>query len=664
MLESHVHKQSVNRDLPIADEGNNTFDLTQELSGIENDIKAFESAERKRLGLPSQDRHWRDAMIDPQFKKSERAKTTLLVSGLTAAHDYLVKAALRGLGYNVEVIDVPDNEALRYGKEFGNRGQCNPTYFTVGNLVKYLTERCRDEGIAPKEAVDRYIFLTAGACGPCRFGMYATEYRKALRDAGFDGFRVMLFQQTGGLAQANGEEAGIDFNPKFFLGILKALLAGDVLNGLGYRLRPFEIEPGSTDRALATARTHVEKALAERSSILLSLIRAKKEFAKVKCDFTKPAPRVSIIGEFWAMTTEGEGNYQLQRFLESEGAECDVQLVTNWLLYMLWESRHDVRNRMHLRGQDQAYSSLKGPSSEVHLQRLKLFAADWAVRTTFQLFANLAGFRGYVLPDMVAIWQAARDHYNTQVRGGEGHMEVGKYILNVLHNKSHMTLSVKPFGCMPSSGVSDGVQSLITAKFPQSLFCSIETSGDGKVNVQSRVQMTVFKARQAAQLEYQQTLERLGITTEAVRNLFDRYPRLASPLRRSPHGGAGTAMDRLVEIAPLVGKSSAMVYWLDTQNQVKHALHTAERVLRNVGRDVREIVDDTISGPVANWRATWKRVTKAVKGAPTATEAPKAAKPLAPTPIRSGKLTIAPSINEQSISTPPAVRNRAATACA
>ena len=54
-----------------------------------------------------------------------------------------VKAALTGLGYNVEVIETADNEALRYGKEFGNRGQCNPTYFTVGNLVKFLSERAQ-----------------------------------------------------------------------------------------------------------------------------------------------------------------------------------------------------------------------------------------------------------------------------------------------------------------------------------------------------------------------------------------------------------------------------------------------------------------------------------------------------------------------------------------
>ncbi len=58
-----------------------------------------------------------------------------------------------------------------------------------------------------------------------------------------------------------------------------------------------------------------------------------------------------------------------------------------------------------------------------------------------------------------------------------------------------MTLSVKPFGCMPSAGVSDGVQSAITEKFPGTIFCPVETSGDGRVNFYSRVQMYLFKAR-------------------------------------------------------------------------------------------------------------------------------------------------------------------------
>jgi predicted nucleotide-binding protein (sugar kinase/HSP70/actin superfamily) len=528
--------------------------------------------------------HWFDPMIDPQFKKSQRADTTLLVSGLTAAHDYLVKGALTGLGYKVEVIDMPDNEALRYGKEFGNRGQCNPTYFTVGNLVKFLTERAKAEGLAPKDIVDRYVFLTAGACGPCRFGMYATEYRKALRDGGFDGFRVLLFQQKGGLKQATGEEAGLAMNPSFFVGLLRAIIAGDVINGMGYRLRPFEVETGATDRAIENTKRYVHDALVAKKSVLRALLRGRREFSRITLDWTRTAPRVSIIGEFWAMTTEGDGNYQLQRFLEAEGAECDIQFVTNWLLFMLWEGRFDTELRADLRGLDKtARKGLK--DGNVGKKLAGLFVADLAIRAVFQTFGAAIGFRGYHLPDMDEVAKTAHQYYDNSVRGGEGHMEVGKFILNVLHKKAHMTLSVKPFGCMPSSGVSDGIQSLITGIYPESIFCAIETSGDGKVGVQSRVQMFLFKARLAAQREYADALARLGITADDARAFFQTHPHFASGLHRAPHAAAGTAADRLAEIAPLIGKTATGIRVLRTRalaEQTWTALRTAPRKLREL----------------------------------------------------------------------------------
>ena len=527
-------------------------DLDAELARL--DAEAAGVSSNKKIDIE----HWFDPMVNPQFTKSERETTTLLVSGLTAAHDYLVKGALTGIGYKVEVIDMPDNDALRYGKEFGNRGQCNPTYFTVGNLVKFLTERGQQEGLPPSEMVKRYVFLTAGACGPCRFGMYATEYRKALRDAGFEGFRVMLFQQTGGLKQATGEEAGLEMNPKFFLGLLKALIAGDVINGMGYRLCPFEIEAGACDRAIENTKRYVHDALVSKRSVLAALLRGRREFAQIKLDWTRPAPRVSIIGEFWAMTTEGDGNYQLQRFLESEGAECDIQFVTNWLLFMLWEGRYDTKLRAELRGLDK--TARKGLKDEKVGKKLGgLFVADMAIRAAFHLFGAAIGYRGYHLPEMDEIATAAHKFYNNNIRGGEGHMEVGKFVLNVLHKKSHMTLSVKPFGCMPSSGVSDGIQSMIMGLYPESIFCSIETSGDGKVNVQSRVQMFLFKARLAAQREYNENLAKLGLTADDVRAFFASHPRLASGLHRAPHAAAGTAADRLAEIAPLMGKTERQI---------------------------------------------------------------------------------------------------------
>ena len=84
----------------------------------------------------------------------------------------------------------------------------------------------------------------------------------------------------------------------------------------------------------------------------MALLKARRELGKVKVDRTRPKPRVGIIGEFWAMTTEGDGNYGLQRFLEAEGAEPDIQLVIAWLLYMIWQGRYDTAQRANLRGVD------------------------------------------------------------------------------------------------------------------------------------------------------------------------------------------------------------------------------------------------------------------------------------------------------------------------
>lgn len=523
---------------------------------IDAELAKFEAEERQRLGLDAKTDQWIEDMANKTFTKSERAHITLLVSGLTYAHDYFVEASLGGVGYNVQMIDAPDNAALQYGKEFGNRGQCNPTYFTVGNLVKFLTTLRDKHGMTAEHIVKNYCFLTAGACGPCRFGMYVTEYRKALRDAGFDGFRVVLFQQTGGLKQATGEESGLEMNPTFFWAIVKALVAGDVLNALAYRIRPYERNVGETDKALEKCRTIVYTALKNRTNVLVALAKCKPLLAAIPVDRTSPRPKVSIIGEFWAMTTEGDGNYQLQRFLEGEGAEPDIQLVTAWILYMLWEAKHDTNDRKDLSGADVAYYGLGKLGPFGVAQKLGgVAAAGMLVRGLFQTFAHAAGLYGYHLPDMDKIAEISHAHYNNDLRGGEGHMEVGKLIMNVVESKAHMTLSVKPFGCMPSAGVSDGVQSAITERYPGTIFCPVETSGDGRVNFYSRVQMYLFKAKQAAVAEYERALAENGVTAAQVRAFLDANPKWENALHKAPHSYAGNCADLVAEVAPYITKS-------------------------------------------------------------------------------------------------------------
>lgn len=545
------------------------------LIDIDRELDQFESEERQRLGLETEER-WLEDMANLSFTKSEKSRITLLIGGLTMAHDYLVEGAFKSLGYNVVALDCPDTDALQVGKEFGNRGQCNPTYFTVGNLVKFLIHLRDKKGLTSKQIVDDYVFLTAGACGPCRFGMYVTEYRKALRDAGFDGFRVMLFQQQGGLSQATGEASGLELNPKFFIGLLKALVAGDVINGIGYRLRPYEKVEGATDQAMKDAKKICYDALLEGKSILLALMRAKKVFRAVEVDRSQVKPKVAIIGEFWAMTTEGDGNYRLQRFLEEEGAEADIQFVSAWILYNIWEGAFDTKSRATLRGEDSGTFSLKGAGEfGVFTREIGLWAADKALRAAFQTFAYAGGFYGYHLPDMHEVAEVAAPFYNNDLRGGEGHMEVGKLILNVVKSKATMTLSVKPFGCMPSSGVSDGVQSLISERYPGTIYCAVETSGDGAVNFQSRVQMYMFKAKQAAQAEIERVLSETGLTAERFAQFLKEHPRYGSALHHPPHRAATTTADLVYQVADLIDRSRA-----------ERALLTAKSVAKDLGQSL------------------------------------------------------------------------------
>src|ERR1035437_5106860 len=226
--------------------------MATNLVQIDNDqeIKQRLEAERSRLrkiaGL-DQPTHFHRP-VERAFTAEERDRVTILFGGFTWKHEDLIRAVFQGCGYRCEKLPVPDVPAFQIGKEVGNNGQCNPTYFTVGNLVQYL-QFLEKEGIPRKDILDNYVFFTAGSCGPCRFGMYESEYRMALENAGFGGFRVLLFQQDHGVKAASGNP-GLKFSADLGMGQLNALNLGDVISDMVYQIRPYEVAPGATGQAI------------------------------------------------------------------------------------------------------------------------------------------------------------------------------------------------------------------------------------------------------------------------------------------------------------------------------------------------------------------------------------------------------------------------------
>jgi len=462
----------------------------------------------------------------------ERNRVTMLFGGLTLAHERIIEGAWEGLGYRVKPLPVPDNDALALGREYCSKGMCNPAYYTVGNLLKYLIA-LRQAGVPQIE--ERFAYVTAGSCGPCRFGAYETEYRRALDQAGFKNFQIMVIRQTEGLSQSSAESTlGIDRN--FVLALVRAVMIGDLLNELGFSLRPYEVDPGSVDAALSQGRNWLYWAMRDRENLVPVLGRIKRLLDEVPVDYRRIKPKVKITGEFWAQTTEGDGNYHLARWLEAEGAEVVIEPIGTWIEYLLWKRLQWTKDR---RGIFSGEGWSSGPFKEIRLR-----VGQVLFDSVYNTYRAALGFRTEPLAPMAQLARYAEDYYNPRIDGGEAHMEIAKTIQAIKNSKAHMVISIKPFGCMPSTQ-SDGVQVKVAADHPDALFVSVETSGDSEVHVKSRVQMVLFEAKARAREEFATTGAYLGLTAEELDEMSSIMPKMPAAMTQLPSRETGTAANYL-----------------------------------------------------------------------------------------------------------------------
>ena len=505
------------------------------------------------------------------YTRAERGNTTLLLGGLTWKHDTFLGAFLQRLGHRVEVLPPADLESYRVGSQAAGTGQCNPLYFNAGNLIKYL--RVREAGGQSRdELVEGHVFLMPGSCGPCRYGMYESGFRLALEHAGFSGFRVLTYDMEGQVNQPGS--GGLKIDLRFFEALIGGLILGDLGSDLSYKVRPYEVRPGQTDEVIGTLVERLcqkiralpargrEGRLARRlPGMLRSVLRGLADLRhvagllvapalprllrsvatmldEIEVDYTRLRPRVKVIGEIWAQITESDGSYRVQSFLEREGAEVVPECLTNFVLYVLHMERQGLRERGYL------------PLSELRRDRVRPGVALWHKLTGPLRVWGLGALERLVtltydrmrralspglqrLPSQRELEALARPFFNPRIEGGEGHQEVAKTIYYQQRGLCHLTVSVKPFGCMPSTQ-SDGVQSLLTNRLPGLLFVPMETSGEGRVSALSRVQMALADAHAAAREE----LEELTRAAPVPRELLDAYLADRPELRRAASGRA------------------------------------------------------------------------------------------------------------------------------
>jgi len=489
------------------------------------------------------------------FTRGERDSVTILFGGLHWRAERILQAVLEQSGYQARVLPVATREDLLTGREVADIGQCCPTSFTTGNLVNFL--RGESKRIGAEEVSKRYVYLTAGSCGACRFGQYHQSYELALRNSGLEAFRMFLLAQDN-LDQRAVMGDGLDFNLPITLGCLWAIFCTDLVQDLEYQVRPYEVVPGSTDAVVKESVEHLYDVFRRRPArrpwpslawhlttpyFVKALREIHRRFTTIEVDRLRPKPIVKITGEFYLQTVEGAPNYNIHHWLEAEGAEVYPAAVSVWMDYLL---------RLGL----QKFEDYAGIERSA---RIKLAAGRVVQKLYRGLVARLRHALGdlpHEMPQQLELRRLAAPYFHSRLDGGEGDMLVGKALWAHLGKKAHMICELSPYSCMPNT-MSIGAMAGVVGKYPDLLYAPLEIKGDAEVHALSRCQMILTEARKRAQREFDETLERTHLTVDEVRAYIEAHPLMKRATYRVPRSGAvaGTGANMVLEVARALGRT-------------------------------------------------------------------------------------------------------------
>jgi predicted nucleotide-binding protein (sugar kinase/HSP70/actin superfamily) len=483
------------------------------------------------------------------FTREQRDSTTILFGGLTWKHERLVQGVFNNLNYKAKPLPNITRADLDAGKELIDVGACCPTIFTTGSLVNFLKTEVAVSG--KQKTLDDYVFLTAGACGPCRFGQYHESYEMALDGMGLKDFRLFLLAQDQ-LDQAPEKGGGLEINMPLSLGIVWAILCGDMLTDMEYLTRPYEVVPGQTDKVMKESADYLFEVFQKRpihgkkwgllawhflSSYFADALKVvRKKFDAIEVDRLQVKPKIKITGEFWLQTHEGDGNYNIKHWLEQEGSEVMPPPVAVWLGYLLHTPIWRLQKKANV-------------DRKVRMKIAMVRGMERLYIGTYNRFRKALGNVPHELPDQEELKELASPFFHYELRGGEGHMLVGKALHAHLHKHANMTCELSPYSCMPNT-MSQGAMANVLGKHPNLLYAPIEIKGDAEVHALSRCQMILTEAKKRAQSEFVEAMAKTGMTVENLRQLEAKRPEMRRATYRVPHlGYASTAANYVLHLA-------------------------------------------------------------------------------------------------------------------
>jgi predicted CoA-substrate-specific enzyme activase len=269
---------------------------------IEAAVRAFQNHHDSRLRPP------------PAYPRDLFPATTAAVGGKTLLlPDWdnlsfrLLAANLKSAGIDARLLtETPESirKSLR-----NNSGQCIPVNIVVQNFIDGIGRH----GLDPARCL---LWMASGSIA-CNLRMYP-HFAKNL-----------LEKQGGGFEKAQvylGTMSFAEISMHLPVNTYLAYMLGGLIRRIGCRIRPYEVQAGSTDAAIEEGIRVLEAAFAEGRKKEAAVRLAAERLAAVATDGGGPGgrpgrrPKVAIFGDLYARDNEVL-NQGLIRFVEAHGGE-------------------------------------------------------------------------------------------------------------------------------------------------------------------------------------------------------------------------------------------------------------------------------------------------------------------------------------------------------
>ena len=163
---------------------------------------------------------------------------------------FLLAAALRSIGLDAKVTPDSDARTLELGGRYTSGDECYPQKVVMGDFMS--SSRTRGSTRA------RLALLLPTANGPCRFGQYAALQRRLMDDLGYEDVVILSITSADGYAGI-GEHA-----QELIRTAWRTVVANDILMKLLLKTRPYEVNPGQTDKVYQKALEQVAAVVSRR----------------------------------------------------------------------------------------------------------------------------------------------------------------------------------------------------------------------------------------------------------------------------------------------------------------------------------------------------------------------------------------------------------------